>query len=196
MCQYVTPEACGRSWRLCHLACIETMAGMPTAVAFPGGSRIVIGCGQEQGYNPDQANLPMCQDFGPRFRTHHISMGGASSFQTLCPMSGAYMPVKSSDHPCCQAAPDVILPHYALINSPTHGVASYLCPTPSSMQPQGFAYDSVHRCGPHSATVNAMSSTFNVRAHAGDRQGTTDHCREPSNMPMGENPNEQNYSGI
>jgi hypothetical protein len=64
------------------------------------------------------------------------------------------------------------------------------------MQPQGFAYDSVHMYGPHSETVNAMSSTFNVRAHAGHQQGTTEHCREPSNMPMGEHPNEQNYSGI
>ncbi|XP_045544735.1 uncharacterized protein [Salmo salar] len=206
MCQYVTPEACGRSWRLCHLACIETMAGMPTAVAFPGGSRIVIGCGQEQGYNPDQANLPMCQDFGPRFRTHHISMGGASSFQTLCPMSGAYVPViptfKPTDHRCCQAAPDVIPPHYVWINSPAHSVASYPCPTPSSphyvlinspthnvascptpspMQPQGFAYAPVHMYGPRCETENAVSSTFNMRTHAGHQQGTAEHCRETCN---------------
>ncbi|XP_055778634.1 uncharacterized protein LOC129855231 isoform X1 [Salvelinus fontinalis] len=190
--QYVRPEACGSSWRLCHLARPEFMAGMPTAVACPGGSRTVIGHGQEQGYLPDQANLPMHQDFGPRF----IHMCGANLFQTLCPMSGAYMPVKPPDHRCCQAAPDVVLPHYALINSPTHGVASYLCPTPLSMQPQGFAYDSVHMYGPHSETVNAMASTFNVSSHAVPQQGTTEHCREPSNMPMGENPNEQNYSGI
>ncbi|KAM9480267.1 uncharacterized protein ACWYII_007017 [Salvelinus alpinus] len=191
-CQYVTPEACGRSWRLCHLACIETMAGMPTAVAFPGGSRIVIGCGQEQeqGYNPDQANLPMCQDFGPRFRTHDISMGGASSFQTRCPMSGAYMPVmptaptfKPTDHRCCQAAPDVIPPHYVLVNSPAHSVASY--PTPSPMQPQGFAYAPVHMYGPRSETENAVSSTFNVRTHAGHQQGTAEHSRETSNMLTG-----------
>ncbi|CAB1331887.1 unnamed protein product [Coregonus sp. 'balchen'] len=190
-CQYVRPEACGSSWRLCHLALPESMARMPTAVACPGGSRTVIGRGQEQGYLPDQANLPMHQDFGPQFSSHPIR---ASLFQTLCPMSGAYMPVKPSDHRCCQAAPDVILPHYALINSPTHGVASCLFPAPSSMQPQGFAYDPVHMYGPHSESVNAMSSTFNVRAHARHQQETAEHCREPSNMPMGENPNEQNYS--
>nr|XP_046159440.1 uncharacterized protein LOC123998354 isoform X1 [Oncorhynchus gorbuscha] len=195
-CQYVTPEACGRTWR-----CIETMAGMPTVVAFPGGSRIVIGCGQEQGYNPDQANLPMCQDFGPCFRTHHIFMGGASSFQTLCPMSGAYMPVmptaptfEPTDHRCCQGAPDVTPPHYVVINSPTHNVASY--PTPSPMQPQGFASAPVHMYGPCSETENAVSSTFNVKTHAAHQQGRAEHCRETSNMLTGENPYVQNYSGI
>ncbi|CAB1324302.1 unnamed protein product, partial [Coregonus sp. 'balchen'] len=188
-CQYVTPEACGSTWRLCHLARPETMAGMPTAVAFPGGSRIVIGCGQD--YNPDQTNLPMYQNFGPCFSSHHVYMGGASSFQTICPMSGAYMPVmptaptfEPSDHRCYQGSPDVIPPHYVRINSPTHSVASYPCPTPSSphyvrinspthsvasypcpipssMQPQGFAYAPVHMYGTRSETGNAMSSTFN-----------------------------------